>query len=462
MIVEFISSKIKIGFQIKSYGDVKNKNFHKNVNAQIAESQRYNLQKLIIVIVGNLNDERIQGQKIRGLIAELEQRTDQYIHIIPPEKALPIYWAHKANRHPLSLVMLNLADAFKITDGLSQSLSNVNRRVNISVSIKYPNIPKQGKTMQFTLKLNPNELDVLDRMENLNITGEEFRFSKESISKFNVDGKDQLKKGFQYLEVLPNEEYEKLILNILDEKEVIIMELDELTFGKRVVGDTVHVTLRDRRQKSLKIKLQIREKTIEYIFSINYHDVDLSQIRQAIEFLNALDEGEWLQLLVPNHDVDIKIALPKTRPLANLDEILIQLVDALLVIEERSGVKFKIPKELSHEEIERIIKIGKLISDEVFPLTLHGIGLNKTEASSFVKLFSNTISDGEFTITTTLSVLDKEIPVAISCLVTDYRLAESIQDNLHEIAKIDNELITIKLKPRNENSQARLVIWNKE
>ena len=54
--MEFVSSKLKIGFQVKSYGDVQEKRFHKNVNAQIAESQRYELRKLIIVIAGNLNE----------------------------------------------------------------------------------------------------------------------------------------------------------------------------------------------------------------------------------------------------------------------------------------------------------------------------------------------------------------------------------------------------------------------
>ena len=462
-IMEFVSSKLKIGFQVKSYGDVQEKGFHKNVNAQITESQRYELRKLIIVIAGNMNDEKFQGQKIRGLIAELEQRTDDYISVIPPEKTLPICQAYKTRRHPLSLVMLDLQDAFKIADGLSKSLSNKNRKVSISIKTNYLNVPKQqdSRDMRFTLKLQPDELDIFDRMENLNITGEVLKFSKDHFSTFTVDGIDQLKNGFQKLEVMPSENYGKLTLNILDDREVLITELEELTFGMRMVGEEAYATLRDKKQKSLLIKLHFVNDIVKISFGINYHDVELNQIRQAIEFMKALEEGKWIRMLIPDCGVDSKFPVPRNTTSSVLDQVTIQLVDALLVIEERSGIKLRIPEKLSGKEIDQIVKISELVTEEVFPLMLTSMQLSTNDARSFVGLFKRSAKYSEFTIPQVISVLDKKIPITITHLVSDYKLKESVEYNLQKIAAADNELVEIKLESTNENSRARLIMPNK-
>lgn len=459
-IVEFISSRFKIGFQIKSYGDVKDKYFHKNVNAQITESKRYDLQKLVIAIVGNLADEKVQGQKIRGLIAELKQRNDDYLFIIPPEKVLPICKAFETRQHPLSIVMLDLKDAFKISDGLSKSLSNKNRKVNVSINVKYLNIPKQKgeKTGKFLLKLKPEDLGIFDRFERLNITGETLEFTKEQLSEFIVDGKNWLDEGFQKLEVRATEEYDTVTINILDDKEVVIMELEELTFGKRRVGEEAHITLRDKNQESLRIEFKGSKNMINFSCGVNFYNVDLNHIRQAVEFRRALEEGKWIQILVPKHGVDAKFPITSKTESKKIDENLVKVADALLVIEERSGIKLKIPKELWQKEIDRIIGIAKLIIEEVFPLKKGGVDLTKKEAESFVKLFKNPDKYKEFTIITEIDILDKKIPAQIECFTSDYELEESIEDNLKKIIALDKGLIEIKIKSLSEESLARITL----
>jgi len=171
LLVELVTTKIKFGFQLKSYGDVNEKLFHKNVQAQIAESKRYGLTKLIIGIAGNLTDEKRQGQKIRGLIAELKQNKDNYLHIIPPEKLLSICDAFESKKHPLSAVMLDLKDAFNITDGISRSLSNEKRKVSVSMDVRYKNIQERegDKIGKFKLKLKQEDVDILDRIEKVHL-----------------------------------------------------------------------------------------------------------------------------------------------------------------------------------------------------------------------------------------------------------------------------------------------------
>lgn len=460
--VEFVSSRVKIGFQIKSYGDVKDKQFHKSVNAQISHSQRYKLEKLVIVIAGNMKD-KTQDQRVRGLIAELEQRVDHYISIIPPEKTLPICQAYEAKQHPLSLVMLDFCDTFKITDGLSKSLSNKNRKVDITVNVNYLNAPKQdGKQMQYTLNLKPDELDILDRMENLHITGDTLKFSSEQFSKFTIDGIDQLKDGFQTLEITPSEDYYRINLEVLDDRGTTLIELDKPTFGIRLVAErNAYIILRDRRQKSLVAKLHFVENNIQMNFGINYYDVDLNQIRQAMEFLKALEEGKWIRIRVIDHAIDTKILIPKNTAFSNLDQVTIQLVDALLIIEEKSKIKLRMPEEISRMEIDQIVNIARLLAEEVFPQILTHVRLNRSDAKRFINMFTGHVKSGEFRITQIRDILDQKIPIDSTFLIEDYELKESINDIIQKIEERYNEYIEIQLKSINKNSLVRISISNK-
>jgi len=50
--MNLVTSKANFGFQIKSYGDVKKKDFSSKVNAQINQSRRHKLNRLVLAIVG--------------------------------------------------------------------------------------------------------------------------------------------------------------------------------------------------------------------------------------------------------------------------------------------------------------------------------------------------------------------------------------------------------------------------
>jgi len=157
--MRFMISELNIGFQIKSYGDVKEKEFSTKVNAQITQSHRHNLKKLILAVAGNLNDSS-QAEKIRGLFSEIRQQNDDYVIIVPPEKVVTIYNTFVAKDHPLKSVLLDLSDLMKFTGVLQSNLSNEKRTVKIDVKVEYTTPPteKKSKHASFTLKLKNSEL----------------------------------------------------------------------------------------------------------------------------------------------------------------------------------------------------------------------------------------------------------------------------------------------------------------
>jgi hypothetical protein len=69
VLIDLLSSRIHFGIQIKSYNDIEDNLFSKNVNAQISQSHRHDLTKLIVGFAGDLTDKRNkknQKEKIRG------------------------------------------------------------------------------------------------------------------------------------------------------------------------------------------------------------------------------------------------------------------------------------------------------------------------------------------------------------------------------------------------------------
>lgn len=86
--IDLPMSRLRFGVQVKSFYDVQEGNFTKNVKAQITESHRHSLDKLIIAFAGDLT-RRNQPEKVRGLISELHQTEKDSNY--PPEKVLTIY-----------------------------------------------------------------------------------------------------------------------------------------------------------------------------------------------------------------------------------------------------------------------------------------------------------------------------------------------------------------------------------
>lgn len=79
----------KIGIQIKSYDDMKNKDWLSKLKAQLFEEQKiWETDDLYIVFCTDSNKHK---DKTRNAIAEIQKYSDCKIHIVKPEEAIAFY-----------------------------------------------------------------------------------------------------------------------------------------------------------------------------------------------------------------------------------------------------------------------------------------------------------------------------------------------------------------------------------
>ena len=75
----------KYGIQLKSHGDIGEKDFAPKTVAQIQDSRRHGLRKLYVLLAGDLTDHS-QVEKLRGFEARVSQQNDNYVVTISPER----------------------------------------------------------------------------------------------------------------------------------------------------------------------------------------------------------------------------------------------------------------------------------------------------------------------------------------------------------------------------------------
>jgi len=84
----------KYGVQLKSHGDVEEKEFASHTLMQIQDSRQHGLQRLYVVIAADIREVRkgkkldnANAQKVRGLISRISSMNDPYVVVVPPERA---------------------------------------------------------------------------------------------------------------------------------------------------------------------------------------------------------------------------------------------------------------------------------------------------------------------------------------------------------------------------------------
>lgn len=79
-------TQAKYGIQLKSHGDIADADFARTTLSQIQDSKQHGLQKLWVVLAGDLTDQS-QRQRTRGLASRVSSMNDSYVRVVPPERA---------------------------------------------------------------------------------------------------------------------------------------------------------------------------------------------------------------------------------------------------------------------------------------------------------------------------------------------------------------------------------------
>jgi hypothetical protein len=86
--------RAKYGVQLKSQGDVEDKDFASHTLMQIQDSRQHSLERLYVVIAADIRELRkgkkldnVNSQKVRSLISRISAMNDPYVVAVPPERA---------------------------------------------------------------------------------------------------------------------------------------------------------------------------------------------------------------------------------------------------------------------------------------------------------------------------------------------------------------------------------------
>lgn len=461
LIMEMVKSGQKFGFQIKSYNDVKDKGLSTKVNAQITQSKRHKLNRLVVAMAGNLTDIK-QSERIRGLISEIKQQNDPYVITIPPEKTLAIYNAYAERIHPLKLVLLELSDAVKIAGGLSESLSNETRDVNVKIKIDYKNLPEpkpSDKIGRFTLKFKKSELDLIDRLEKVHLTGETLKFTKDQISEFTLFEGDKIISEFgdaSELTVGPTEQEVTMTISTLDENDNILSSLEKVKFGRRAGVDKGFLTLRDKNLEPLNFEITFsKPNKVNLSSGVRFANSDVLQLQKALEFRESFKKTQKIKITVHDEKIDGTLATPEDLEISEIDSNLLILNKALATLSVIVDHFFKFPESISNEEANFIIRTATLLEKRNVSVKSVKCMMKREIVLEVLKKYQKKTTKSEtLGIVNEESIQGKKFVVQTVIKLDEFLPVGKIDDLLEAAQKSEDEWFDLEMKSTVEGLNA--------
>lgn len=207
LILTSLNTDKKIGFQVKSYNDL-NREFRGKVMSQITYSRKHGLEKLFIILCADLRNNN-QILKVRNMISQVSQMQDNYVSVIEPEKAYPVYECYTNKEHPLVYLARN-RQIIDLISGLSESLSTEDCKVEVSVKFtdvrqdNVKNIPLFSGEIKFKPLDKKQQNSLPAKITKLQQLSEKVEFTKKDIDEVTIkypDGRKEAVKPDQLIAI---------------------------------------------------------------------------------------------------------------------------------------------------------------------------------------------------------------------------------------------------------------------
>jgi hypothetical protein len=369
LLIDLPLSQLRFGVQAKSFNDIQESNFAKNVKAQITESHRHTLDKLIIAFAGDLTHKK-QPEKVRGLISELhqvEKDGNNYIFMIPPEKVLTIYSAYKAGDHPLKHVLLENKDAFIFAMGMEDSLSSETRKAKVRIEIEYihPNgIENYPYKIEVKYKVDEHNLDIVDRIEHLPQTKDFVKLNLDQINHFRAYDKEGnvLSNGNTTELFIWGDNNPIVILNLatITENEKLLNSVDGLVFEIVRKDNLLNFNTKDE-DHPLKLQLifHLNSSRLEFKMGINYDKGDAVTLLECVKFLQSLKAAKKLRYFNCNTGGTGFFELPTFLDF-KVDPLMLDFITSLATLQRHTRKVFKLPQSLTNERFIKELRTARV------------------------------------------------------------------------------------------------------
>lgn len=462
--INLVTSKINFGFQVKSHGDINEKSFSQKVNAQITQSKKHDLTKLVVALAGDLTDNS-QKEKVRGMISEIKQQKgdNQYVIVISPEKLVSIYNAYKNKEHPLKLVNLDVSDAIKFTSGISESLSNERRKARVSLSIEYLETEphKDEHFQKFKMDIATEDTDLIDKIERMSMTGEKIKLDKvKNIRIF--DGNKVVKKIEPVGEVIlkPTGVEPIFTIQVLSESNSVMMSLDSIPFERKIVEKEVHFVRKNRENQSLDIVLIFVSETEFIIQSSISFKGDVLDLQKSVDFMQSMMTGAKTKIIDVEAGLSGVFDIPTSTIFPELPKAELDVLQTLTTIQKNTGIKLEFPETLTNGEFNTIKRISQIIETGKVPILSVKFKTDKKTALAVIDGYKKqTLGDSSIILNSQYTILGHQILTNSTLLLSKMRLKEDLDVLSESVSKLkDEELVELQMEPiTNEEVQTKIV-----
>lgn len=461
VILECLNSNKKIGFQIKSHNDLKDEKFRPKIMSQITYSKKHCLEKLFVILCADLQNKS-QSLKVHNMVSQISQMQDDYVLVIEPEKAYPVYECYKNKKHPL----VYLGRSRQIIDlicGLSESLSTKDCAVEISAKFNYiqqdgvkETYPFSGtiKFKQFSKNQQNNPLDKFARLQYL---GERVEFTKDDIDEVVIKhpgGREETVKPDHVTatpekpHIGPLKIYHANSNDILIENIILYKEYDDHSSVRWKTNEESGpwsfeiIGIRDKKMINFHMSFEAKKG--------NYKDVLI-----YLKLFRTIKQNKKIALGIdPAHKQELPIKPNKVREVPDEE---ITMVENLIYIQEKLSQEIPITDEcvdpVQIQTIKNLLKNGQV---EILPQP-HLLSGQKYKILDIIDKLKkqSPLEKYEFTVLSmmvNIGGISLELP-PIKATIKNVVLDEDIDKLERKIASLQsNENITFTLKSTtNEN-----------
>lgn len=294
--INFPQSKFRIGVQVKSWGDIRKRDFSTKVLAQKSQSKKHDISNLLLALAGDLIDES-QLQKMNFIKSEMLQHRDDFVFIISPQKVLTIYNIYTAREHPLKHVMLEIQDAFFLIEGIKESLTNERRQVNIELNVNYIHDREDEKERPHRLALKStggkNHARFPDDVEYLPMTDDTIRLGDENDSLSTVGSDGKILSPSEILIWAEKQNRIGMILHTISHEGSPIQALQQV-FDIETRENVVYFKALDTKQP-LMLNIQYSSNTLKFGFVLDHINYDVYHVLKSITFMQSLSNAAILR-----------------------------------------------------------------------------------------------------------------------------------------------------------------------
>jgi hypothetical protein len=344
LLVHFIESHVKFGFQIKSHGDISEKTFSTKVDAQILRTKKHDISAFFIFFGGNLND-RSHFERVRQKISSISQMGVKNVYCINPEKFYTITKTIRNNNSPMNVLNFQDKDIPIISKALIDILSNEKRDVSLNLLVKYKNIPENlGGSVSFSVAIPEEDVEFSKKFRDIQNLTEKLVIPKEYITNFKVKGFSGAgEEGIpDYMEITPEKYLGFVDFISLDNEGNEIAKMIKIPY-KMVQKEGIITTFNTNTgfPFSFEFISNPKNKYVETKFNIDVHKGNAKQNYETLNFLKTLKKGNQLKTtLYSIHGQSKGTVIRQYNIDLQVDEKSVEFWKILAFVEQETGINF--------------------------------------------------------------------------------------------------------------------------